>query len=532
MRARAESIYRRWNDLRRDPLTYVFMALLLLSLCPIWLVPYQPLADLGNHMAASSIWVHIDDPTWNFSQYYALDLGLNPYWGYYLPMRLIGPLVGISVANRIVLSIYALMVPLGFSWLAVRFGRSAWLGIFGVSFIWTFCLNIGFIHTSLGLALTLVAIAAFDAFCERPTFGRGLGVWLLGVAVYFCHVVPFLLAIGCMGLIGLLHRDRSAKRILGRLGVWTAVVAAGVLVSLLGHGKGMGAGPARYTFSWDAHPVTMLLQLFHWTWNKCIGPEDEILAGILVFGWLALVLSGRRDETRRSWHEYRAHACVFAAIAGYLILPRSVLTPAYSWGVKYRIAAWALLFLGLLIPGAIAGARRWLLLPVVAAGLGFTIDTWVHWAQANQYAPQFADVIAAIPKNARPLFITPLPFRSAKAVTYYEVPWPQMYQAQRGGYNPWLFDDFPIRFRARYPAPSWRTMAFNWDQHSRYWDYVVTFKRSARDVFGAHESEVVAVKIEGPWAAWKLPGPRVDRSPGPVYPSGWAEDPRWRPPAP
>jgi hypothetical protein len=37
------------------------------------------------------------------------------------------------------------------------------------------------------------------------------------------------------------------------------------------------------------------------------------------------------------------------------------------------------------------------------------------------------------------------------------------------------------------------------------------------------------VRTSEKWTVWKLPGPRVDESPGPVYPSGWAFDPAWRP---
>jgi hypothetical protein len=48
--------------MRRDPLFYAFIALFAVSLFPIWAVRYHPLPDLANHMAASSVWVHLHDP--------------------------------------------------------------------------------------------------------------------------------------------------------------------------------------------------------------------------------------------------------------------------------------------------------------------------------------------------------------------------------------------------------------------------------------------------------------------------------------
>jgi len=72
-------------------------------------------------------------------------------------------------------------------------------------------------------------------------------------------------------------------------------------------------------------------------------------------------------------------------------------------------------------------------------------------------------------------------------------------------------------------------MAFTWEQHAPYYDYVLTFQRPPASVFGAHLGAVTAVRTVGKWTLWKLPGPRVDVPPGPAYPSEWAYDPAWRP---
>ena len=517
------------RDRLRDPFVLTFALLLVVSLFPVWTVRYHPLPDLANHMAASAVWVHLDDPRWHFARYYELNLGLNPYWGYYAPMRLLAPIFGIDIANRLVLSLYVVALPLGACWLAVRLDRSRWIGLFAFPFLWTFCFTFGFIHTSLGLALVPGAVAAFDWFCETPTVRRAVVAVLLGASIYFCHVVPFLLYVGCAGLVGLLHRDRTPRRMAGRLAVWCSTFGIGLAVSLLGHGKGMGARPSHYSFSWDLHPIALVLHAYDWTWNNCVGHEDEILAVLLALGWLALRLTAR-PRLSRALHDYRAHACVLAAFAGYVILPKSVLTPSYSWGVKYRIAAWALLFLAYLIPGAISGWRRLLMIPVVAAGLGFAVDATIHWRAANRFTAGFDEASDQIPSGARALFILGQPFRDAGVIQGYVQSWPSYYQARHGGYNAGLFDDFPLRFRERFPAPTWQSMAFTWEQHAPYYDYVVTFQKSGREVFGSHLAAVAAVKSVGKWTVWMLPGPRVDVPPGPAYPSEWAYDPSWRPP--
>ena len=512
-----------------DPFVLVFAALLIVSLFPIWTVRYHPLPDLANHMAASAVWVHLHDRQWDFARYYEMNLGLNPYWGYYAPMRVLAPLFGIDIANRLVLSLYVIALPLGTLWLATRLGRSRWIALFAFPFLWTFSFTFGFIHTSLGLAFIPGALAAIDSFYETPTLRRGVLAVALGASIYFCHVVPFLLYIGAAGLLGLLHRERTPRRMAARLAAWAATFGIGLLVSLLGHGKGMGATPTRYTFSWDPHPISLMLHAYDWTWNNCVGHEDEILAIVLALGWLALLFTARR-RVAGTLHDDRALACAFAAVAGYLILPKSVLTPSYSWGVKYRLAAWALLFLAYLIPGDIAGWRRLLMIPVAIAGFGFAIDATIHWRAANRFTAGFDEATDGLPSGSRVLFVLGKPFRDPGVEQQYVQSWPSYYQARHGGYNGGLFDDFPLRFRQRFPTPTWQSQAFTWEQHAPYYDYVVTFQKSGADVFRQHLGEVTAIKGAEKWTTWKLAGPRIDVPPGPAYPSQWAYDPDWRPP--
>jgi hypothetical protein len=72
-------------------------------------------------------------------------------------------------------------------------------------------------------------------------------------------------------------------------------------------------------------------------------------------------------------------------------------------------------------------------------------------------------------------------------------------------------------------------MAFTWEQHSPYYDFVVTFQKTGTTVFRQHLADVTAVKTAEKWTVWKLPGPRIDLPPGPAYPSEWAYHPDWRP---
>jgi CheY-like chemotaxis protein len=55
-----------------------FAAAVLLVL-PLWIVKYPPLLDYPNHLARVFILTHINDPNYQFSQYYTVTFGPYPY---------------------------------------------------------------------------------------------------------------------------------------------------------------------------------------------------------------------------------------------------------------------------------------------------------------------------------------------------------------------------------------------------------------------------------------------------------------------
>ncbi len=510
--------------LAQHPFRVVFGVLALASLVPIWSVRYPPLPDLGAHVAAVSIWHYLHDPAHDFAQYYSLKLGPNPYWGFYFTLHLLSYVFGLELATHVVLSAYVVGLPVGMTWLARRFGRSEWLGLLAFPVIWTFTFNIGFLPCAFGIAFVPFALAAFDAFCERRTIARGAWAALAGVASYFFHPVAWGMFFSAAGLIGLLHRERSPRRLLGRFVVWAPSFVTGVLVTLYGRGKGVGSHhfAVSRVSTW-----TSLVEFYDWVWNNCTGHEDELFVALLAVGWLALLVTAR--GARLKLHELRAEACLLTALVAYFVLPRSLHQPVYWWGLNVRYATLAVLFATLCVPGEIAGARRWLLVPVVAAGLGFAVDTTVHWRRANAFCAGF-DELAKIPKTGdRVLFVIEPPWNDPSVRQSYAQIYPGWYQAFHGGYLGWGFDDgFPFRYRRRYPVPEWHLMNFDWERHARYYDYVMVFQGQWM-MFAGHLGQVQRIGAAGKWELWKLPGPRVDDPPGPAYPSGWAFDPNWRP---
>lgn len=495
----------------------LFALLSLVTLAPFWLVRYQPLFDLGCHLASISVWWHYDDPKWDFLRYYTLALGPAPYWVHYGLARLLAVPFGLDISNRLILSLYALSLPSGLLLLTRRFERSPWLSIFGFALVWNFNLLWGFITYCLGLGVVMVALAVFDDFCERPSPLRAAVAVLLGSAAYLSHLLAWGLYLGAAGLIGLLHHGRSLRRLAGRFGVWLAPLLFGIL--LMGHSKvlHLNAVSRHMEFKWQPLKQS-LVEIPERTLDVFVSGEDTIFAGLLLAAWLLLKVTQPRSR-RFSAHDLRPFACFLVPLVAYFVLPRSIVFP-YWWGVNLRFATPAALFLALCVAGPIRGWRRLLLVPAVVAAIGMSSAHYIHWRQMNQFMAGL-DTIAQRPEQGSRVLVIVYPpyWPRPERTMYLRRAASSLYQTLRGGYNPHNFDEgFPLRYRERFPAPGWEVPAgFSWSLAGRYYDYVLTFQADMSLLGMGMPPAVTRVAQEGRWELWKVPGPRVDKVPWPAY---------------
>jgi hypothetical protein len=477
-----------------------FGLLTLVALAPIWSTPFPPLPDFAVHSASASIWAHLNRPEYHLREYYALSLGINPYWGYYLLTRGLAFVFSILTADRIVLSLYVLVSTLGMVRLCDRLGHSRWPALGAFAYLWTFSFNFGFIQCALSFALVPFALAELDAFCDVPSWRRAIVAAALGIAIYFNHALGWGLYLGAAGLLGLMHRGRSVRRMAQRVAVWSSVFVTGIVCSLLGRGKGMGAaGIQRAAFSGRMSAADNLRMLLDNTWNLCQHKEAQWAGAAVIVASLLLIATAKWT---RSLHALRGISLFLTAIVAYFVIPRSVLQPSYIWGVNYRFAAPALLGLLLLIPGRIVAARLLLVAVIGAASLYIQTDAWIHWHRSEQFIRGFDTVVAVPPVGSRTLFIVREPWRDPTTAINYVNPY-SWYQVLKGGFNPWNFEDgFPIRYIKRLPAPSWRAPRFDWAHEGGSYDYVVGF--NAPDAVPPEPGRATVVYRDPRWTVWKI----------------------------
>jgi hypothetical protein len=504
---------RRW---RADPwLGCAFVALAVVTVVPIWIGRYLPLLDLPNHLSAITLWHSYQDPRFDFARHFALNLQPVPYWAHYYVVHLLAYLVGVENGNRVFLTGYALLLPTAAALFAERFGKSPWLALFAFPLVWNFNLAEGFIAYVAGIAVTLLVLLLVDSHGERPTLRSGAMLLVAGSLIYFFHILAYVFFLVCGGLFVLARREPfHLRRLLARGApvVGCAVIGAWAFLrsNQIGFGPA-GASPAGApgglsapVFMFDPLSVTLARlpeRVFH-----LLGTRRETWVMIvLALSWLAIAVTGERSAE----HRREPVIAFLVALALAIGLPRGMLRPFYWYMINGRFAFVAALFGALAVRGAAVGWRRWLFVPVAAAGLFYAADLARMVVVFNRHVAGFDEVVAQIPLHRNTLTLPLPPLGDPEVQVNCFNQWGSYTQIRRGGYNAGAFTyGFPFRYSHQLPAPPWnRPELFEWAEHARGWDYFLTHNEGAPfayEIFPAlaHKGLVELTASSGSWKLW------------------------------
>ena len=497
-------------------LRWLLIPFALAAIAPFLWTRFPPLIDSGLHAAAAAVWHHIRDPEWHFREYYQLSVGLAPYAAYYGAVHLLGYLVGVEPAARIFVFAAALGVP-ALSWLLLReLDRPRTTAVLSFALIYTFSFNSGFIAFCVGVNLALAGWILFLRTLKQPTPGRWLLGAMLGVTTYFFHILAWGIWGAGMLLFGALAlRERGWRRVFMPWLAAVPSVVAGAWVTMRGtklHMGNVGALHFKHT-DWRYD----LSQFFEWTWDACTNDASKTVGTVFTLAATLLALVGLRRLRGVQWG--LPLLAVFCG-ACYFVMPRSVVSPGYWWGINVRFAVPCVLLVCLSIGELRTLASRTLFAACLLSGAWLLVDANRHWWGTREKALAF-ERIAKIPNQGdRVFFLMHQPHHDE----HYKVPYKRYtfagyYQAMRGGFLAWNFDDgFPLRYKQRFPGPPFNIPNFRWDRHARYYDYLLDLGGNGAELAG-HEHEVKKLDQGGGWTLWKLPGPRDDTPPLPPYPS-------------
>ena len=360
-------------------------ALLALHVVPIWLAPHYPSQDGPSHLYQA--WVlHAWSELPLLQEHFTRNFAPFPNWLGYALLQPLLALFAPATAEKLLLTLYALTLPLAVLYFA---GRARWLlGLLGFAFVFNFSLQLGLHNFCLSLPLLFAVLGLWRRRRDTMDIGSTLLLALLLVLLYFAHIVGLLLALLTLLGIGLLTMRPAVLR--SRCLLLAALVPALALLAWF-----LGQQPTNEFRRPEFWPRLLYLVMQR---GLIVTDAQLLAAGVLdaiLLGLGFVTLRGRRDGSERAEPAFAWLALV--VVAGVLLLPDVL---ASGGALVSRLALlWPLLLLPALeLPQSRAALR--LLAVAIALVIGsFWITTVGYLRDASHRLEQYLCATDQVPKR-------------------------------------------------------------------------------------------------------------------------------------
>lgn len=273
---------RRWGRAGLVGDWWLLALLVSVALLPIWSVSRVPTTDGPCHVYNAWILGELvagDAPF--LAEHYEIDKRPFPNWLGHLVLALLMVVVDPTTAEKLLVSGCVVLLLTGVRQLERTVGqRRPWVYALVFPLCFNQLLQMGFYNFSLGLGLFPWVLAWWWRERSRPGWRFAVQLNLLLTALYFAHLVPHLVAGGCLGLLalGVLAGDR--RRGLVHLAILApqAILPAWFLTASPG-----GASSSPHSFSTLAHYLFELQVLLSF------GRPQVWLGRLLVVSFAVLV---------------------------------------------------------------------------------------------------------------------------------------------------------------------------------------------------------------------------------------------------
>ena len=506
------------------PFELLFLGLTVYTALPMWLVEYPPIQDLPQHLAAIRLLFDYGDEGLRYREYFDLTLGSTQYLSYYVAAWLLSFPLGVTLANKVLVSAAIIGTPYAMRGLLRALGRDQRLALLLLPLAWNAHLILGFINFVGAIPLTLWGLTL--AVRLRHHYRRRTAVTLAALAVvtFYTHVVPFaFLGLGA-ALISIGDGYRATFRrwlplvpaaLFAMLWTQTSPAGQSTLTAAQLSGGGVG-GPEPQFVPFSAS----LRDIPAWLTDVLHGEVDDKLLvfwGVLVIAYFAFgagsrpAASAATPSQRLSLHLLSRLGVLapLAAIA-YFITPASY---DWIWPINARFPLLALVFL---VP-ALPKVRGLLGVVLMSAVIALSIASASEVSRAfvtyeEDEVGEFDQALAAIPEGKRVAGL--IWDRGSREVKFSPfIQYVSYYQAQKGGAVMFTFADFPqspFRFREDnrpprvYPRWEWMPERVDPERDLPWYDYVLV-----RGGPGAIAQQRAAYEpiFRGPrWSVWQRRG--------------------------
>lgn len=269
----------------------MFALALVAVLAAVWCVPRFVTQDGAAHVYNAQLLLELRDPAAPAHQFYRAHWTPLPNLAGHLALMGLLSLFPARVADLLMISLTFTAFACAVWWLRLRvsgWGGATWAGalcaLLALNWMWL----MGFYSFSLGAAMFALTLGAWWALRERFDWRASLGVSLLLLAGYFCHIVSFgLTAVGLAVLAVATPGARWARRCL-----WTAVSFAPLVpLGMIYRGLMRSGGEALPVWRHMSSPWSPRAWMLRWQAAETLQLSGRkfLPFGVTESGWHALL---------------------------------------------------------------------------------------------------------------------------------------------------------------------------------------------------------------------------------------------------
>jgi hypothetical protein len=467
-------------------LPLVWIVLTVMVLIPVWHQRLLPMLDTPNHLALARAWHNFSDPSYHIADYYTKRIRPVPYVFFYAFIHWCLYVVSIETANKLFLSLYLIIYPLGVLSVARAFKRSPWLAVGGFALAYSQPWIYGFSSYLLGTAFMLFGFAAVIRYFENKRSGDLIQILVWSLLSYLCHILPwFVFGLCSIGIL-IVHWRKWRTGVMAALAMQPSLaLAVYTLLDEQAEHTYINRGN-KFSGIWRDFPTSVIefprrvMELFP-------GNLDTLVLLVIVATIVGLAIwKGTRSQEQTREEQKVLPLVLLLMGLTYVSLPYQVTKPLYWWYLSPRLPSMMAPFLLVWPAAKLVGRQRLLMLPVVAMCIALPIKlARLYRDFSNRNAP-FMRLVAELPRGSATLVVTRGMMRgqhseeesgdpSSSAPVYWHFSsWPM---AIHGGYDPYLFDQgIPVRPRVTLRSPPWSaTDSFDLRQAPDFDYYLVRF---------------------------------------------------------
>jgi hypothetical protein len=363
----------------------VWAVVVVAHVAAFWASTYPPLVDYPNHLSRAFILSRYDESA-SFHEAFVPDWKVTPYLGADLLMALLS-FLDPRDAGRVVLSVCFVVFAAGCVLLGYALhGRRTWSSVAAAFVFLNPAFLYGFLSYILGLGLFLCTAAAFLRLspARRPSFPVQLGLALLALLCYFCHLHAFTFL--CLAVAALVAWRIWRREPWGRASALLLLLLPALVYHLLLMGS---LERSLFVPHWGG--VLNKLKGLDWV-GVSVVPELDLVAAGLLMG--VVLVSSRSGGLQKSGLGVALSALFLTT---YFVLP----VWPYGWSMDQRFLIPASVLLIVSLEPTLARPRRWLMAGALLALLGRPLCYGFNASRLSATIGEQVELLRTLPHASR-----------------------------------------------------------------------------------------------------------------------------------